>query len=84
MQLEKTKQHYVRLERIHVNPANKDNLFILKGKVKSSEYYGFYIKYYIETPHQTIKVIEKNDGINFYTNGSDVVIGIAKEDIMSY
>ena len=84
MQLEKTKQHYVRLERIHVNPANKDNLFILKGKVKSSEYYGFYIKYYIETPHQTIKVIEKNDGINFYTNGSDVTIGIAKEDIMSY
>ena len=84
MQLDKTKQHYVRLERIQVNPANKDNLAILRGKVKSSEYYGFYIKYYIETPQQTIKVIEKNDGINLYTNGSDVVIGIAKEDIMSY
>ena len=84
MQLDKTKQHYIRLERIHVNPTNKDNLFILQGKVKSSEYYGFYIKYYIETPHQTLKVIEKNDGINLYTNGSDVTIGIAKEDIMSY
>ena len=84
MQLDKTKQHYVRLERIHVNPANKDNLAILRGKVKSSEYYGFYIKYYIETPHQTIKVIEKNDGINLYTNGSDIDIGISKEDIMSY
>ena len=84
MQLDKTKQHYIRLERIRVNTANKDNLYILRGKVKSSEYYGFYIKYYIETPQQTIKVIEKNDGINLYANGSDVVIGIAKEDIMSY
>ena len=33
---------------------------------------------------QTVKVIEKNDGINIYEAGEKVRIGIHPSDIMSY
>ena len=48
------------------------------------EYYGLYIKYYITAAGQTIKVIEKNDGINIYEPGDTVTVGIHPADVMSY
>ena len=33
---------------------------------------------------QTVKVIEKNDGINIYEEGERVQVGIHPDDIMSY
>ena len=57
---------------------------VLEGTVKSREYYGLYIKYYIDLGSQTIKVIEKNDGINIYEPGEKVTVGVHPGDVMSY
>ena len=58
------KHNYIRLERIHVNVQPREGEIALDGTVESLEYYGLYIKYYITVCGQTIKVIEKNDGVN--------------------
>jgi iron(III) transport system ATP-binding protein len=78
------KHNYIRLERIHVNQAPRDNELALDGLVESMEYYGLYIKYYITIGDQTIKVIEKNDGVNIYEGGQRVKVIINPADIMSY
>ncbi len=38
----------------------------LSGTVESREYYGLYIKYYINVGSQTLKVIERNDGVHLH------------------
>ena len=45
--------------------------FALDGVVESIEYYGLYIKYYINVGSQIFKVIEKNDGVNIYDAGRE-------------
>ena len=61
-----------------------DGVYVTDGVIESREYYGLYIKYYITAGGQTVKVIEKNDGINIYEPGEKVKIGIHRTDIMSY
>ena len=48
------------------------------------EYYGLYIKYYIDLGSQTIKVIEKNDGVRIYEEGQKVQVVLDPRDIMAY
>ena len=55
-----------------------------KGVVEMREYYGLYIKYYITLDGQTIKVIEKNDGVNIYEPGQQVDVLLNPRDIMAY
>ena len=57
---------------------------VLEGVVDSREYYGLYIKYYITVDGQTVKVIEKNDGVNIYEAGQKVTVVIDPRDVMSY
>ena len=57
---------------------------IVPGVVEMQEYYGLYIKYYVRAEGQTLKVIEKNDGINIYEPGEQVELLIRAEDVMSY
>jgi iron(III) transport system ATP-binding protein len=76
--------NYMRLERIHVNVEPKEGDVALEGTVKSREYYGLYIKYYINVGPQVFKVIEKNDGINIYEPGEKVTVGVHPGDVMSY
>ena len=84
MKLDAGKHHFIRLERIRVNrPKDADELQ-LTGVIESREYYGLYIKYYIQAGGQTIKAIEKNDGINIYEPGEQVTVGIHPSDVMSY
>jgi len=78
------KHNYIRLERLHVNQAPAPGEAILKGVVESREYYGLYIKYYITLSGQTIKVIEKNDGVNIYEPGQTVDVLLNPRDIMVY
>ena len=66
LKLDPAQHHFVRLERIRVNRPADDNELRLDGVIESREYYGLYIKYYIHAGSQTIKAIEKNDGINIY------------------
>lgn len=75
--------HFIRLERVHVNQP-EDGAAKFSGKIEGREYYGLYIKYYIKMEEQTIKVIEKNDGINIYEPGENVTVTINPKDIMSY
>ena len=76
--------NYIRLERIHVNVDPKPGDVVLTGKVESREYYGLYIKYYIDLGSQIIKVIEKNDGINIYEPGQTVSAVLNPRDVMAY
>jgi len=84
MGLDITQHHFIRLERIRVNHSRHSEEFQAEGTIESREYYGLYIKYYISVCGQTIKVIEKNDGINIYEPGEKVSVGINPSDIMSY
>lgn len=77
--------NYIRLERIHINVENpeKDSV-VLDGFVERSEYYGLYIKYYVNVGTQLLKIIEKNDGVKLFSNGQKVKVNINSKDIMSY
>lgn len=76
--------NYIRLERLHVNVPVREGELEMEGVVESREYYGLYIKYYIKLGSQTIKVIEKNDGVNIYEPGQTVRIVINPKDVMAY
>ena len=82
--LDPNRHHFIRLERVRVNRPKDENEFQTPGVIENREYYGLYIKYYINVAGQTIKVIEKNDGINIYEAGETVTIGVHPQDVMSY
>ncbi len=84
LKLPADKHHFIRLERVRVNRPRDEGEFQAQGRIESREYYGLYIKYYIDAAGQTIKVIEKNDGINIYEPGDSVTVGIHPQDVMSY
>jgi iron(III) transport system ATP-binding protein len=78
------KHNYVRLERLHVNVPPQPGQVALRGKVTMREYYGLYIKDYIDIGSQTIKVIEKNDGVRIYEEGQAVEVILDPADVMAY
>ena len=85
-QLDPTHHHYIRLERVHVNDAQhaESGAVSLSGAVESREYYGLYIKYYINVGSQTLKVIERNDGVHLHDTGDAVTVTVHPDDLMSY
>ncbi|NLO85238.1 MAG: ABC transporter ATP-binding protein [Clostridiales bacterium] len=82
--LNQSDHHFIRLERLRVNTPAAANELVLDGVIENREYYGLYIKYYIRVGKQTLKAIEKNDGINIYEAGERVRVGIHPVDIMTY
>ena len=76
--------NYIRLERLHVNADAAEGQVSLPGIVTSREYYGLYIKYYIDLGYQTVKVIEKNDGVRIYEEGQEVNVVFDPRDVMAY
>ena len=82
--LDTAKHNYIRLERLHVNVQPRDGELALDGVVESREYYGLYIKYYINVEGQTLKVIEKNDGVNIYEPAQQVSVVINPAHVMAY
>lgn len=90
--LSSEKVHYIRLERIGVTasgnetkqPEQTKQSAEFQGVIESQEYYGLFIKYTIQAAGQSLKVVEKNDGINIYEPGDSVVLRINPADIMSY
>ena len=82
--LDTAKHNYIRLERLHVNVQPRDGELALDGVVESREYYGLYIKYYINVEGQTLKVIEKNDGVNIYEPDQKVSVVINSSHVMAY
>ena len=84
MGLKADENHFIRLERLRVNQPKRENETVLEGTVESREYYGLYIKYFINVGSQVLKVIEKNDGVNIYDAGQKVTVGLGLADVMSY
>ena len=84
VKIDPAKHHYIRLERVHVNEPAKDGVLSVPGKVSMREYYGLYIKYYIDVGSQTLKVMERNDGVRIYDEGESVTVAINPADLMSY
>ena len=82
--VDRVKHNYIRLERLHVNVEPRPGQLALDGVVEMREYYGLYIKYYIRLGSQTLKVIEKNDGVRIYEEGQRVSVVIDPRDIMAY
>ena len=82
--LDAARHNYIRLERLHVNVQPRDGELALDGVVESREYYGLYIKYYISVEGQTLKVIEKNDGVNIYEPAQRVSVVINPAHVMAY
>ena len=78
--------HYIRLERVHVNDgeAGSSKGISIPGIVQDREYFGLFIKYYISAGNQTLKVIERNDGVHIYERDDLVTININPADLMSY
>ncbi|MDO5399611.1 MAG: ABC transporter ATP-binding protein [Eubacteriales bacterium] len=76
--------NYIRLERVRVGGQPREKDLCLEGRVESLEYYGLYIKYTIALGCQTVKVIEKNDGVNIYEPGQAVTVLLNPRDVMSY
>ena len=76
--------HFIRLERLHVNKPKRDDEILIDGVIENIEYYGLYIKYYIDVGSQILKAIEKNDGINIYAPGEKVTVAMKPTDVMSY
>ena len=83
-QIDLSKNNYVRLERLHVNVDILPGQVGLEGVVTMREYYGLFIKYYIDLGSQAIKVIEKNDGVRIYEEGQKVQVVLDPHDIMAY
>lgn len=84
LHLSEQQHHFIRLERVRVNGAAQAKELRLSGTIRSSEYYGLYIKYFIDCGTQMMKVIEKNDGINIHEPGEQVTVAISPKDVMSY
>ncbi|MBR5742058.1 MAG: ABC transporter ATP-binding protein, partial [Firmicutes bacterium] len=76
--------HYIRLERVHVNEPEQPGILSVPGTVAMREYYGLYIKYYINVGSQTLKIMERNDGVHIYDEGDSVTVSINPADLMSY
>ena len=94
MELPEDRNHYIRLERIGVSSKSNEKkedkekkqkgVFKVPGVIEMQEYYGLYIKYYIQAAGQSLKVIEKNDGISIYEPGEKVTLRLNPADVMSY
>lgn len=76
--------HYVRLERLHVNGSPKEGVLTIPGTVTMREYYGLYIKYYLDAGSQVLRIMQRNDGIHMYEEGDQVTVSINPRDLMSY
>ena len=78
------RQHFIRLERVRVNQPTLEGEAQLQGMVTGYEYYGLYIKYYVQVGDAVIKAVEKNDGVHLYAEGDHVTLGLNRDDVMSY
>ncbi|MHC1786903.1 MAG: ABC transporter ATP-binding protein [Christensenellales bacterium] len=76
--------HYLRLERLRLDAEPGQGDLRLRGRVLSREYYGLYIKYLIDIGSQTLRAIEKNDGIHIHASGEDLDLAISGRDLMRY
>jgi len=82
--LDPQKNNYIRLEKVHIGKTGK-KFFTTEATVKSIEYYGMYIKYYLAVGDMgVLKVFEKNDGVEVYDIGEKVTVSIRPQDVLGF
>ncbi len=84
VKLDRSHSHYLRLERLRLDAQPGEGELGLEGKVLSREYYGLYIKYTLDVGGQTLRAIEKNDGIHIHEPGESLPLVISGRDLMRY
>ena len=57
LQLGSDKKHFIRLERLRVNRPDENSQMCLEGMIESVEYYGLYLKYYIDVDGCRLKAV---------------------------
>ena len=78
------KNNYIRLEKVHIGRTGKE-YFTAEATVQNIEYYGMYIKYYLSVGDMgTLKVFEKNDGVEVHALGEKVMVSIRPRDILGF
>ena len=80
--LKETLTGFIRIER--VLSLEKPHTARLKGTVEDLEYNGMLAKYTVHACGQTIKIVEKNDGREFFRPGQEISFYISPDDIMQY
>lgn len=78
------KKCYIRLERMYVNAPKPHHLIFGEAEVVSSEYYGLYIKYTLNSEGSVFKVVEKNSGVPLYQIGEKVSVSFDPNNILEY
>ena len=73
---------FIRIER--VLSLEKPHTARVKGTVEDLEYNGMLAKYTVHACGQTIKIVEKNDGREFFRPGQEIIFYISPDDIMQY
>ena len=73
---------FIRIER--VLSLEKPHTARLKGTVEDLEYNGMLAKYTVHACGQTIKIVEKNDGREFFGQGQRIDFFVNPDDIMQY
>ena len=73
---------FIRIER--VLSLEKPHTARLKGIVEDLEYNSMLAKYTVHACGQTIKIVEKNDGREFFRPGQEISFYISPDDIMQY
>ncbi len=73
---------FIRIER--VQSREKPHAACLKGAIEDLEYSGMLAKYTVHTCGQIIKIVEKNDGREFFRPGQEIRFYISPDDIMQY
>ena len=82
--LDPQKNNYIRLEKVHIGRTGKE-YFTAEATVQNIEYYGMYIKYYLSVGDMgTLKVFEKNDGVEVHALGEKVMVSIRPRDILGF
>ena len=73
---------FVRIERLL--SEGKPSMARLTGVVKDLEYSGMLAKYTVEIAGAEVRVVEKNDGRQFYEGGQQITVYVDPKDIMQY
>lgn len=77
---------YVRPDKIEIRRKNDSTLrpgeFI--AKVKSFDFYGTYIDYHFEAMGLEFQSFEKQEGVDFYNNGEEIILFINPKNVLRY
>lgn len=81
---EEEKVGYIRLERIKFQSTSEED-YTIKGKVIDTEFKGVLVQYTLKAESgQILRVIQKNDYLEIFELGQELILFIHPDDILQY